>query len=844
MRRVVLANLRSNPLRLASTALAIILGIAFITGTLVLTDTMNAAFRSVFGDVNAGVDVSVRATAGFDDTFGGPQRAGIDPALVTQIEAVEAVAAVEAVFSGPVQFLDPSGAPVGQNGPPPIGQDVPDVGELSAIEVRDGRFPATAGEVAVDQNSARRQGLAVGDRLGMAVGGTGRELTVVGLLGYEGIEDAGGAGFAVFDEATARAAYGGQGASALNVLADSGVDREDLRADVATALGGEYDVVTGEQLAAEGLAAAGTFLTFLTAGLLVFAGVSLFVGAFLIFNTFSITVAQRTRELALLRAVGAGRAQVLRAVLGEALITGVVGAAAGIGLGVAVAAGLRGLLELFGLSLPSTALVFAWRTPVIAAVLGLVVTVVAAVAPALRATRIAPVAALQSVAAPPVRGFSAARLGAGSAVAAAGAGLLALGLFGSAGLAATGAGALVVLLAMAVLSPLSVRPVVGVLGAPLAAVRGLSGTLARENALRNPRRTAATAAALMIGLGLITFTLIFTQSLRASVDQTLEQRFLADLQIQGVGPDAGLPPEVAEAVAAVPGVEVVSPTKTGTIGVDGVAREAVAIDPATVERVLAIEVVDGSLAGLAGDGVALTDELAAGLGVGVGGTVPVTFAPGGPVEDLPVAATFDAASLGFGPGTGQVLLSTQVFEAAFPGRPDYSLLLATTDSARPAVEDALAAYPAALVQDDAEVAAEVAAQTDRILGLFTALLLFSVVIALFGIVNTLGLSVLERTREIGLLRAVGMLRAQVRTMVRWEAVLVAVLGAVLGLAVGTFFAWIMVTALAGSGLSVLALPTVQLGLALAGAAVAGVLAAVVPARRAARIDVLRALQTS
>jgi putative ABC transport system permease protein len=847
--RVALANLRSAPGRLIATALAIVLSIAFVTGTLVLTDTIDASFADAFGGGGA-ADVTVRGQAPFGDDL---ERPGVDPALAEVIAGVAGVAAAEARYAAPVAFTGPDGAAVSNPGPPTTAVDVPTVAALATVELRDGRLPAAADEVALAAAAAEEQGVAVGDAVTLAVDGAARDLTVVGTFGGpDGAEVVDGT-TALLDDATAAAELGAGGAASIAVLAVDGADVPAVRDAVALAAGDGVDVVTGDQLAAETTAAFGTVLDYITVALVGFAGVSLLVGAVLIFNTFAITVAQRTRELALLRAVGAGRGQVLTAVLVEAAVIGVAGSAAGFGLGVGLAAGLLAVLEAVGFPLPAAPLQVLALTPVVAVGLGVAVTLVSAVLPALAATRVPPVAALQAVAAPAVRRPGAARVLPALALLAAGVAALAWGLVTDPAalpaprLAVIGAGALGVLAGTAVLTPVLARPLVGVLGAPVAAARGLQGQLARENALRNPARTAATSAALMIGLGLVSFALVFASSLRASVTATLEEQFRADLQVQGAsfGPPVTLPEEVAGVVGAVDGVAVASVAREADVGVDGVAREVTAVDPATFATVLSVDVVDGDLADLEG-GVAVASGVATDLGLAVGEDLPVQWRPDADPEPVRIVALYEQSGLPFGGGVGQLVVAEERLLGALPEVAPTGVLVAVADGAdvadvRADVETALGDYPGAVVVDSQEVLDEVTATINRILVLIGALLALSVLIALFGIVNTLSLSILERTREIGLLRAVGMLRTQVRTMIRWEAVLVAVLGAVLGVGIGVLFGWILQLALAGDGLSTLSLPWLQLVAAFVLAGVAGVLAAVVPARRAARLDVLRAL---
>jgi len=854
--RATVAGLLARRARLLSTALAIVLGVAFVTGTLVLSDTLDRAFDDLFGDVGEAVDVQVAGVAPFAGSSPvpagpapgpGPASApavpvpGVPDDVVEQVRAVPGVAAVEPRYAGVAQLIGDDGQPIGGQGPPVLGVGVPTVPALSGAELRAGRYPVAPGEVAVDAVIAEREGFTVGEVVRVAVAGPVEEQTLVGTFGRPGGGDLAGATVTMFDEATARARYGAGGATTVAVLAARGVAPEDLRDRVAAAVGDDYEVLTGAQAADREADDIGRLLGFLTTALLVFAGVSLFVAAFLIFNTFAITVAQRTRELALLRAVGASRGQVLGSVLAEAAVVGVAGSALGLGVGLLLARGLVALLDVAGFRLPGGDTVVSPRTAAVALAIGPLVTLVAALAPALRATRVAPVAALRMDAVAPADP-SRVRLAGGAALLAGGVAALVAGLEGGAPLPVVAAGAVLVLLAVAALSSLLARPVARLVGLPVAATRGVAGVLACQNTLRNPRRTAATAAALMIGLGLVTFVLVFSESLRASLTGVVARTFVADYQLSP--PDRqGLPDAAADAAAAVDGVATVARVRTGTIGVEGDARRAVALDPAALGRVLAPEVADGDLARLA-DGVALDLAVAEDLGVGVGDRVDVALADPDAAEAREVVAVYDRATLLTG---GDVLVPLDRFTAAVPAAPLSSALVRLEDGAtpvqvRPGLDAALAPFPAVRLADMEQVRDRLDGRVDQLLSLVVALLLLSVVIALFGIANTLGLSVLERTRELGLLRAVGMSRRQTRTMVRWESVLIAVFGAGLGLAVGLLFGWVFTRALEDTGLDAFAVPVPSVALAVVLAGLAGVLAAVVPAWRAARIDVLEALR--
>jgi putative ABC transport system permease protein len=627
------------------------------------------------------------------------------------------------------------------------------------------------------------------------------------------------------------------GYSTVDVLLGDGADAAAVAARVETVAGDGYEVLTAQELIDETVEAIGGFLDIFSNALLVFAGVALFVGAFIIHNTFSIIVAQRTRELALLRAVGASRRQILGSMLGEAAATGLVASAIGVGVGALVAIGVTGLLAAAGVELPTAGLVLAPRTAVVGLLVGVVVTVVSSLLPVLRSTRVPPVAALQAVAAPPAPRAGATRYVVGGLITAGGVALLVAGLFADAGVQAVGAGAAAVFLGITVLSPLFARPIVRVIGAPVAAGFGVRGELARENALRNPRRTASTASALMIGLGLVAFVTIFAASLTASFTAVVDEVFLADLQVRSAD-FTGLPSTVAEELAALPEVALAGRQEVADVQIDGRGAFAVAMDPVAAEELFALSMVEGAVSDLGAGGLLMAADVAEDRGHVVGDTVPVTFALTGE-QDLVLRGTFTgAADVRFvlDPGTYRDNIRTPVLFAVLVRLADG----VDAEAGRRAVEAALADVPMAQVTDQEGFREQITAQINQLLGLVFGLLGLSVVIALFGIVNTLALSVFERIRELGLLRAIGMTRRQVRAMVRWEAVLIAVLGALLGLVVGVFFAWILAQALSEQ-LTRFVIPYGQLVAAVAAAALAGVLAGVLPARRAARVDMLKAI---
>ncbi|WP_169809272.1 ABC transporter permease [Actinomadura chibensis] len=834
----------SHKLRLMLTALAIVLGVGFVTGTYVLTDTVNKTFDELFTQVTKGVDVAVRTRAAFVGQ-NGEQRGPMPAALRDRIAGTRGVKAVEGSVSGYAQFVGKDGRPVTTGGAPTIGVSLGAVPELQASgTVRAGHRPSGPDEVAVDARTAEREGFRVGDRVKILFQGRPGEFTVVGVIGFGKADSLAGATLAGFDLPTAQRVLNRPGVyDEIDVVAAPGTDAAALRDRVQARVGGTYQVLTGEQLAEENSRSIAEFTKIINYALLAFAGIALFVGSFIIVNTFSIILAQRTRESALLRCLGASRRQLLASVLGEASIVGLAASLIGLGVGVLIAVALNAAFAALGVDLPSTTLVVRPRTVAVSLLVGLVVTVVASVLPAVRATRVPPVAALRERVVTERDHGVRRRALTGGLISATGAALLLNGLFAGRGdrLLNVSAGALAVFLGIAALSPLIVRPLARLLGWPFARWAGEPGRLARQNAMRSPRRTASTAAALMIGLALVSVVAIFASSIKASVSGVLDETMTADYILTGPsGGGQGFSPEVVRRLTAQPEIESASGLRLGLFKLDGGTQRLAGVDPIAYSRTVRTETVSGDLADMAGGGIAVRERTAEEHGWKVGDTVAMEFPVGG-VQRLPIKAIFkdnrlnDAYLLAMTDYTRHYAdqLDSLAFVKAAEGVP--------AAAARAAVERAVRDFPVVQVKDQAQYKRDQARQIDQILALFYVLLALAVIIAFIGIVNTLALSVLERVRELGLLRAVGMTRAQLRAMVRWEAVIIAVFGGVLGLAVGVVFGWTLVRALRGQGITEFAVPVGTLLAFLAAAALAGVLAAVFPGRRAARIDILRAV---
>ncbi len=842
MLKATLKGLLAHKLRLGMSAFAIILGVAFVAGTFVFTDTLNRSFTDLFRQTAP--DVTVRPVDTQDQGgFTGPDSRTVPADLVGSLAGRPGVARVDGNVTDQSTFIvGRDGKVVGSGGGAPgIGityNDGPAADGSPIVTITDGHAPAGPDQFLIDDKSAAAAGYAVGDEITLVTAGPEPAVhgTLVGTVRFGETGNTIGATLVLMDTATAQRLYlGGQQAfTDIAVTGDGSVGNQQLRDELAGALPAGYEALDDAQLAAENQSNLEQGLSFITTFLLVFAAVALVVGTFLILNTFSIIVAQRTRELALLRALGASRRQVTRSVLTEALVVGLVGSTIGLALGFGLAVGLKALFGAIGLDLSSAGLVFQWRTAVVAYAVGVLITLLAAYLPARRAALVPPVAALRDDVAMPESSLRG-RLIAGSGLAAVGAGLMVWSLSFDGGLAALGIGVLGVFVGVALLAPVIGRPIVALIAAPFPRLFGAVGQLARQNAQRNPRRTSATASALMIGLALVSAMAVLGQSTKASVDRLVASNLHADYVVSNA---IGVPfsTEIADRIAAVPGVADVVPVRYGSAQLDGQDTFLTATDVTHYQDMVALTVVNGSLQS---DGLVVAQDRAAERGWQIGDQVSVTL-PGGTV-DLPVAAIIEPNQL-----AGSTIVPLAVLEQGGQTPVDSTVYVSRVPGAdagtvTAAVDAAIADLPTITAKDQAAYAAQQRAPVDQILAIVYALLGLAVVIAVLGIVNTLALSVIERTREVGLLRAVGMSRRQLRSMVRLESVAIAVLGAVLGIGLGLVFGVSIQRALVDQGVAVLDIPGLQLAVFVLLAALVGVLAAVWPARRAARMDVLRAI---
>jgi putative ABC transport system permease protein len=830
---LTIKELVARKLRLLTTAFAVLLGVAFMAGTMVFTDTISATFDSVLAEANEGVDAYVRTPSEIDLGYGEPGPR-LDADLASTVAGVPGVDEVALRINGYAQLVDPDGQPLGDlSKTPAFGTNWVTVDDLNPYDLADGHAPQHDDEIVIDVASAETAGYAPGDVATVLTKGAPRQFTIAGTATFGSADSPAGASAVLFTDAVAAELLATPGqADAIAMTADEGASQADVAAAVQAAVGADVEVLTGSALVAEDQASFASDFAMFEKMMLIFAFVAVLVGAFIINNTFSITVAQRTREMAMLRAIGASGRQVKRSVLIEAVAIGALASAAGLAAGIGVASGLKTLMAVFGINLPDGPTIVSTRAIVLSFAVGVIVTVLSAWLPARRAARIAPIAALRDVSVDR-SGRSARRAIVGSVLTATGVGSLIAGLAGG-GLVLVGIGALATFAGVSVLGPVLARPFARMFAPPLR-LRGMSGELATRNAMRNPMRTARTASSLMIGVALVGFITVFAASTKTSVAGSLETEFVGTHIVQTGATDnsSGLSPELADTLRTTPGVDVVAQARMSPAVIDGSATDSFyAFDATTIDEVFVLGDVDGDLDSLGADGIAVSADMAGDEGWTIGSTVPVTF-PSGETTFVVEAIYADGTDW-----VGSQFVDLDAFRAAGAPDLDYRVYVSGDEAA---ITGAAATYAAAEVLDEAAFLDVVNGEIDTILALFYALLALAIVIALLGIANTLALSIFERTREIGLLRAVGMSRSQVRSTVRWEAIVIAVFGTTLGLAIGTFFGWAIVRAMADQGIDTLTIPVTSLGVVTAVAAVAGAVAAVVPARRAAKLDVLEAL---
>jgi putative ABC transport system permease protein len=846
MTGITLKSIWAHKRRLIGMCAAVILGITFFTGTLVLSDSMRAGFGNLFAEANAGTDVVVRGAnaIGVEES---QQRNLIAVDELAGLRAVEGVAAAEPSIVGLGQIEAADGSLLGGDGPPTAAGNWIVDAELNPYQIVEGRPPRANGEVVIDRRSADRGGLPVGSNTVVRTPEP-VDVQVVGVVTFGSSDNMSGSTFVGFtyDDAQRHLLDGAPALTSVVVRAERGVDQDELAARLAVVAPPDTEVITGEALTDEQLADLGAdFLDFFRAFLLVFTGIALVVAAFSIYNTFSVIVAQRTRESALLRAIGASRAQIIRATTFEALIVGLLASVAGAAAGVGVGAGMLGLLGSFDLA-PATGLTVSTTALITALVLGTSVTIVASLAPAIRSSRVPPLAALRDVAIDR-SATSRPRAALGTVLAVAGAGVLAVATRGDGDgvLVQAALGAIVLMIGMVVLGPVAARATARTVGIPVTIGQGVVGRLARHNASRDPKRMASTSSALMVGVAVVTLFTVFGASIKASIDQSVSQSFGGDLVISTSSfSSGGVSTDLARELDELPAVGTATGIGTGAVRLAGTDAELVLAEPAALDEAIDVDVVAGSLGDLEPGELAVHVDTAQDRGWGLDAVVPVEYADGAR-ETLQVGALYGSGEL-----LGEYVIDRDTFEPHATTVSDDAVFVTLADgvdvrSGRQAIEPVADRYGATQVQDKDEFVAGIAAEIDQFLSIVYVLLAVSVFIALMGIANTLSLSIHERTRELGLLRAVGQTRRQTRAMVRGEAMIISIFGTVGGIALGLFLGWGLVRATAATeGLGVFSAPLVPLAVVVGVGAIAGVVAAMRPARRASRLDVLDAIATA
>ncbi|PTM93005.1 ABC transporter permease [Streptomyces sp. VMFN-G11Ma] len=847
--RLSVSSLRAHKRRFAGTFFAVFLGVAFLAGTLVMGDTLRASFDSMFGSATSGTDAVVRSADAITtpgDSQGVRQPVRTD--LVSTLEDVPGVAAAAPDIEGAGQLVGKNGKPVGGQGPPTLAGNWITDPKLNPYQLAEGRAPQKSGEVVLNRGAAKKGDLKIGDTTTLRTPDPVK-VTVVGLATFGGEDGMAQVTFTGMTRADAEkylTARPGEAAS-IKVRAGPGVGEKELVDRLTPVLPKGVEAITGQESAQENTdMVSSQFLSIFTTLLLVFSGIALLVATFSIHNTFAIVVAQRTRENALLRALGASRRQVTATTLVEATAVAVAASAAGLAGGIGIAAGLQSLFPAIGFPFPDGNLVISVLSMVLPLAVGIVVCLGSALLPAARAGRTAPLAALRETAVD-ASGASRTRAVTGMGLAALAVATTLTGVLVSPSIWLAAFGAVLALAAFVVLGPVASTTAVRILGGPLHRLRGVTGGLARRNALRSPKRTAATASALMIGVAVVSLFTVFGASLKATMDQTVSRSFAGDIAVStpsfGAG-GSGLSPRLAGAIQQVPEVDTAVGLGRGVAKVDGRGRALTVTDPVALERTFDLGKVDGSLRHLGTDGIAITRSEADKQHLATGEKARLTFTDG-KQESFTVRAVYGRSEL-----AGDYVITRAAWAPHRTQDADSLIAVSfkdgvSTDAGKAAVQKVADHYGNPEVQTRDDYAQSSAGGIDMMLTLVYALLALAVLIALLGIANTLTLAVHERTRELGLLRAVGQTRAQLRAMVRWESVLVAAFGTVGGLGLGAFLGWVLVKASDGASDSAFAfaIPPVQLVIvALVGLA-AGALAGLRPARRAARLDVLRAIAT-
>jgi len=851
MTKFALKGLLGRKLRTALTALAIVLGVAMISGTYVLTDSIDSAFDTIFTEVREGSSAVVTGKAAFDLSEGSGATAPAFPESVLEtVRGVDGVALAEgSVDSDSTTLIGRDGKAVVNGGAPNLGFAIAQgASPFNPLALVEGDWPGP-NEVVIDSGTAKDENFKIGDVIGVQAEGPVERLKVSGIVRLDASISIGGATLAGFDLPTAQRLFKKVGKlDEIAVAATPGTTDAQLIENISAVLPPGTQVRSGQAQAADDAADTNEFITFLQGFLLAFAGIALFVGSFVIANSLSITIAQRAREFATVRTLGGSRRQILGSIIVEALVVGAAASVVGLFLGLGLAKLLFWLFDLVGFTLPNTGLLFETRTIVVSLAVGIIVTLLASLRPAVRATRVPPIAAVREGATLPPSRFARFRTVGSLAITGLGFAALLYGLFGS-GLGTTqiliwmGLGALLIFIGVSLFASRLVRPLAASLGAPAARLGGSAGRLARDNARRNPQRTASTASALMIGLALVTLVATLAAGITSTFRGAVDKIFTSDYAITAQNNFSPIPIDAAAAAANTPGVEAIASTRTGEARVFGSTEFVTAVDP-TAGEVITLDWIEGSqdvFRELGADGAFVDDGFAKDHGLSVGSPITVT-APSGKQLELTVKGIFDPPA--GGSPFGVVTFSSATFDKVYDSpRNLYTFILMNggeSEANTQALEASLGTeFPNAKVQTRDEFVDNQIAALNQILNILYVLLALSVIVSLFGIVNTLVLTVFERTRELGMLRAIGMTRRQVRRMIRHESVITALIGGTLGIILGVILGALLI---ARVDFIEFALPTTQIIIFAIMTVIVGIVAAIFPARRAARLDPLEALQ--
>jgi putative ABC transport system permease protein len=850
---VTLKGLAGRKIRAVLTGLAIVLGVAMMSGTFVLTDTINNAFTSIFTQSYKNADAIISGKTAFrNDQGNGVNAPSFPQSVLAKVRALSDVKAAEgSVNDDRTQLVGTDGKVITTHGAPSLASSVDPTGDqrFNPLKLTQGRWPNGPDEIAIDTRVASHEHYSLGDTIGVEKRGPVQKFRVVGVVELPGVS-IGSATIAVFDLPTAQKLLSRNGKLDLvRVQAKAGVSTAKLIDEIRPLLPSSAQVRDASAQVKEDKKSVNGFTSFIQNFLLAFAGIALFVGSFVIANTLSITIAQRVREFATLRTIGATRRQILRSVIVEALVIGIIGSVTGLFLGLVLAKGLNSVFVAVGIDLPTAGTVFATRTVVVCLIVGTLITLVASLRPALRATRVPPIAAVREGAELPPSRFARwtpvlSILTLTLGVLLLGYGVLAHGLSTPSRLFSLGAGILLLFFGVSANASRLVRPLASLLGWPATRIGGAAGGLARDNTMRNPKRTASTASALMIGLALVTFVAILGQGLRSSFESAVDDLFKGDYALTSENTFTPLTIDAEQAVRKAPNVTAVSGIRAGSARTFGSVENLTGADP-ELTKVIHLDWKEGSdsvPAQLGNDGAFVDDKFAKKHHLHVGSQISIET-PTSKTLPLEVEGIFKLPKGGspFGP----VTISNSLFDANYVDPENEMAFLnirgGVSEANTKALEQSTAGFADAKIQTSSQFKTNFEKPLNNILSLLYVLLALSVIVSLFGIVNTLVLTVFERTREIGMLRAVGLTRRQTRRMIRHESIVTSLIGAALGIVVGFFLAILVTHALSSEGV-VFAVPYVSIVYFVIAAIVVGIVAAIWPARRAARLNVLEALQ--